>query len=182
MPTSPSQPLVYDTLAVHSERAGFCVGHAGPLVVGVWTRTATPEHVDLVGTAQRDVLRSHSKFVVLSIVRAELSMSVDDEVRERSRSNVEEFGDNTVRSVLVIESGGLRASFFRSVITGVYYMTRSSAAQRVSSNIDEGLDWLFEPLLAGVDDAPTLDADAATRIHRDVRRFADDVAQRHPPA
>ncbi len=181
MPANPLQPVVYDPLAVHSECPGFCVAHAGPLVVPIWTRTATANHVDLIGEAQRHVLRRHSKFIVLSIIRAELSMSVDNEVRERSRANIEEFGDCTVRSVLVVESGSMRASFFRSVITGVYFLSRSSSKQKVCSNIDDGLDWLLEPLQAGFEDAPPLSPHASARLRADVNRFADDVARRHPP-
>ncbi len=178
------QPATYDRLAVHSERPGFCVAHVGPLVVPIWTRTATAEHVELIGEAQRDVLRDHPKFMVLSIIRAALSMSVDDDVRERSRANVDEFGERTVRSVLVVEGGSIRASFFRSVITGVYFLSRSSASQRVFSTIDDGLDWLLESRDAvrlGPSSGPS-DGDATAHMRDDVRRFADDVSLRHPPA
>ena len=181
MPAHSPQPDAYDRLAVHGERPGFCVAHVGPLVVPIWTRTATAEHVDLIGEAQRDVLLHYPKFIVLSIIRAPLSMSVDDEVRERSRANVDEFGEHTVRSVLVVEGGSIRASFFRSVITGVYFLSRSSASQKVTSTIDDGLDWLFEPLEAGLGDVPRLGRDDANRIRADVLRFADDVTHRHPP-
>lgn len=181
MPANTLQPVEYDPLVVHSECPGFCVAHAGPLVVPVWTRTATVEHVNLIGKAQRHVLRRHPKFILLSIVRAELSMSVDNEVRERSKASIQEFGDSTVRSVLVVESGSLRASFFRSVITGLYFLSRNSSKQKVCTNIDDGLDWLLEPLQAGSEDAPPLGLEASDRIHAEVHQFADDVARRHPP-
>ena len=176
-----TQPAAYDRLAVHSERPGFSVACVGPLVVPIWTRTATGEDVDLIGEAQRAVLRHHPKFLVLSIIRAALSMSVDDEVRERSRANVDEFGDHTVRSVLVVEGGSIRASFFRSVITGVYYLSRSSSSQKVFSTVDDGLDWLLEPLQAGHDGLPILGREAGVLLRDDVHRFADDVSARHPP-
>lgn len=179
MSASP-QPATYETLAVHSERPGFCVAHGGPLVVPIWTRTAVAEHVDLVADLQRQVLREFPKLIVLTIIRAKLSMSVREDVRERSRASVDEFGDHTVRSVMVVEEGGLRASFFRSVVTGVYFLSRSSKSQKVSTSIDDGLDWLLEPLEAGGDGLPHLGMGAAARLRVDVKRFADDVSERHP--
>lgn len=179
MSASP-QPATYETLAVHSERPGFCVAHGGPLIVPIWTRTATAEHVDLVANVQREVLQEFPKFIVLTIIRAKLSMSVRDDVRERSRANVDEFGDRTVRSVMVVEEGGLRASFFRSVVTGVYFLSRNSKSQKVSTTIEDGLDWLFEPLEAGVEGLPHIGLGAAARLRVDVKRFADDVSERHP--
>ncbi len=176
----PDQPATYETLAVRSERPGFCVAHGGPLIVPIWTRTATAEQVDLVADVQRHVLREFPKFVVLTIIRAELSMSVPDDVRERSRANIDEFEDRSVRNVMIVEEGGLRASFFRGVVTGVYFLSRKTKSQKVATSIDEGLDWLFEPLLAG-QDGLSLDPHAAARLRADVKRFADDVCERYPP-
>ncbi len=174
------QPATYETLATHSERPGFCVAYGGPLIVPIWTRTATAEHVDLVADVQRHVLREFPKFIVLTIIRAKLSMSVHEDVRERSRANVDEFGDRTVRSVMVVEEGGLRASFFRSVVTGVYFLSRNSKSQKVSTSIDDGLDWLFEPLEAGSEEFPHFGLGTAARLRGDVKRFADDVSERYP--
>ncbi|MCR9160725.1 MAG: hypothetical protein ACE37F_20565 [Nannocystaceae bacterium] len=176
-----SQLATYESLAIHSERPGFCVAYGGPLIVPVWTRTATAEHVDLVADAQRQLLREFPKFVILTVIRAKLSMSVNDDVRERSRANVDEFGERTVRSVMVVEEGGLRASFFRSVVTGVYFLSRNSKKQRVCTSIDDGLAWLFESIDAGAEGLPHIGAGTAARLRGDVKRFVDDVAERHPP-
>lgn len=175
------QPAMYETLAIRTEQPGFCVAHGGPLVVPVWTRTAVGEHVDLLAEAQRHVLREFPVIIVLTIIRAKLSMSVREDVRARGRANVAEFGDRTVRSVLVVEEGGLRASFFRSVVTGVFFLSRNSRSQRVSSSIDDGLEWLFEPFEARVAvDLPHLEPGFIARLCSDAKRFADDVVERYP--
>ena len=70
--------------------------------------------------------------------------------------------------------------FFRSVVTGVYFLSRNSKSQKVSTTIEDGLDWLFEPLEAGVEGLPHIGLGAAARLRVDVKRFADDVSERHP--
>lgn len=187
MPQSPApvqspQAHSYEHLTVHGELPGFCVGSVGPMVVSVWTRTAAPEHIDLIGQVQEQVLATHPKCVVASILRAELSMSVDEEVRQKSRGIIERLGDRTLRSVLVVERTGLRAAFFRSVITSVYFLLRTSTSQKISASLDEGLDWLFEAVETGEQGITQFDRTHTDQWRADVNRFAADVTTRHPPS
>lgn len=171
-PIAPLPPSGDSMLVRRAERPGFCVANLGPLIVAIWTRTAVGEHVDLIGEAQREILREHGKCAVISIIRAELSMSVDDEVRAKGQDNIRDFGDSTVRNVLVVEAGGLRASFFRSVVTGLYFLTRKSSAQKVCSNLTEAVEWSLEPFAQGEEGANWPDLDVAL-VADEVNRFAD---------
>ena len=177
---APFAPFASDRharLMVRAERPGFCVADSGPLVVSIWTRTAVGEDVDLVGKVQRQVLDEYSKCIVVTIIRAPLSMAVDDEVREKGQAIIRDCGDATLRNVLVVEGGGLRANFFRSVVTGLYFLSRKSSAQKVSASIDEAMDWALEPFRDGTAGIEWDDLDPSS-MAREVNRFADDFTQR----
>jgi hypothetical protein len=130
-------------LEVRCEADHFCVARRGPLVVVVWGREVEGPDLERLSEVQREVVAAFGHCLVLSIVRAGLTMMVKDEVRKGGENNLREFGSTTLGSAMVIETGGLRASFFRSVITGIQLVARSRVPQKVFDNIDEALRWLL---------------------------------------
>lgn len=121
----------------------FCVARRCGLVVVVWGREVEAADLERLAKTQREVIAEHGHCLVMSIIRAGLSMSVKDDVRRAGEQNLRDFAATTLGSAMVVEAGGIRASFFRSVITGIHLATRSKVQQKVFDNIDEAVGWLM---------------------------------------
>jgi hypothetical protein len=137
----------------HSE-PGFCVAVHAFLVVSVWGRVSVAADIEHLSRVQRQVVAEHGYCATLSIIRAGLSTTVTDDVREAGNANVREFAHVNRGSAMVVEGGGFRVVFFRSLLTSVQLLTRSSLKQKVFESIDDGVGWLLErpgvdPALAG---------------------------------
>ena len=155
---SPGPSSSASLLEIRREAEGFCVASRGCLVVVVWGRDVVAQDLELLSEVQREVVASVGHNVVLSIIRAGLSMSVNEGVREGGQANLREFQDATLASVMVVEAGGMRAAFFRSVVTGIHLVTRTKVEQRVFDSIDEGVRWLLAR--PGVDPQTVAERDA----------------------
>ncbi len=140
------------------EAESFCVAQFGPLAVVVWGRVVEGPDLARLGVVQRKAIKEFGHCVVLSIIRAGLEMTVNEDVRAGGRQNLREFEHVTLGSALVIEAGGMRASFFRSVITGIHLLARSKVPQKVLDNIDEGVRWLVERPGLAPEFPPQIDA------------------------
>ncbi|PRP95843.1 hypothetical protein ENSA5_37120 [Enhygromyxa salina] len=167
--TPPSAPLEIRHRGTH-----FCVAACESLVVVVCGRVVDTVDLDLIAKVQRELSDEWGHFVALTIIRAGLEMTVTDEVRERSARNMREFATTTLGSALVVESGGFRAVFFRSVLTSLQLVSRSPVKQKVFSDIGEALRWLLA--------RPGVEAKAAAAIDSlvaDVITIADEYGE--PP-
>lgn len=131
-------------MAIRWEEPGFCVAAHDSLVAVIWGRDARREDLEQLANAQRAAVDTHGHCAVMTVIRAGLSMSIGDGVREASEDNLREFADVHRGSALVVEAGGLRAAFFRSVITSVQLLARSPVSQKVFNNIDDSVTWLLE--------------------------------------
>lgn len=155
----------------------FCVAHFASLVVVVWGRVVEGPDLERLGVVQRQTVAEYGHCLTLSLIRAGLEMTVAEDVRVGGRKNLQEFEHVTVGSATVIEAGGLRASFFRSVITGIHLLARSKVPQKVLDNIDDGVRWLLERPGAGPELAAQTDAIIAG-VHELADRFGSPPAGR----
>ena len=132
----------FTPLQLHREEQGFCVASHAHLLVMVWGRDARGSDLEHLAEVQQRVIDTYGFAQVLSVIRAGLSINVPEEVREASKDNVERFSADTRGSATIVEIAGVRAAFFRSLVTTLTLLTRSPMPQKVFTNIDEGLDWL----------------------------------------
>lgn len=159
-------------MEVRCDHEHFCVASHGCFVVVVWGREVEADDLERLSEVQRAAVAACEHCAVLSIIRAGLTMAVNDDVREASQRNLREFTDVTLGSAMVVEAGGMRASFFRSVITGIHLVTRSKVPQKVFDNIDEAVRWLLSQ--PGLD--PTT-ASSVDDILAGVQQLADQYGQ-----
>lgn len=136
-------------LTLEHDEPGFAIATAGVVVVNVWGRDARAEDIARLSEIQRATVSGFGRCAVVTVIRAGLSLSVDPSVRAASAANMREFEGRCRGVTLIVESGGLRAAFFRSVIAGVQMVSRSALPQNVHSTIEAGLEWLLA--LPGLD-------------------------------
>jgi hypothetical protein len=129
---------------VHEEEQGFGLATYRSLIVVVWGRTVRLPDIQALTKVQRELIDRYGHFAVLTIIRAGLLMSVDDEVRRLSENNLREFQAFNRGNSMVVEAGGLRATFFRSVMTGIQLLARSPVPLKVFDNIDEAVHWVLD--------------------------------------
>ena len=132
----------FTPLQLHHREQGFCVASHAHLLVMVWGRDARGTDLEHLAERQQQVIDTHGFAQVISVIRAGLSINVPEEVREASKDNVKRFSADTRGSATIVEIAGVRAAFFRSLVTTLTLLTRSPMPQKVFTNIDEGLDWL----------------------------------------
>ena len=133
----------FTPLQLHHEEQGFCVASHAHLLVMVWGRDARGTDLEHLAERQQQVIDTHGFAQVLSVIRAGLSINVPEEVREASKDNVKRFSADTRGSATIVEIAGVRAAFFRSLVTTLTLLTRSPMPQKVFTSIDEGMDWLL---------------------------------------
>lgn len=132
----------YAPLELHHEEPGYCVAACAYLLVGVWGRPATGADLEILSKVQRALVSTYGYCEAMSIIRVNLSLSVSDEVREGARLNVEEFGAVNRGSATVVEAGGVRAAFHRSIVASLQMLTFSPMPQKVTNSITDALAWL----------------------------------------
>lgn len=132
----------FTPLQLHHEEQGFCVASHAHLLVMVWGRDARGSDLEHLAKVQQGLIDTYGFAQVLSVIRAGLSINVPEEVREASRDNVKRFSADTRGSATIVEVAGVRAAFFRSLVTTLTLLTRSPMPQKVFTTIDEGFDWL----------------------------------------
>lgn len=144
-------------MEVRRESTNFCVARDRALVVVVWGRDVIADDLAQLSEVQREVVGAYEHCVVTSIIRAGLSLAVKEDARKAGERNLAEFEGYTLGSAMVVEAGGLRASFFRSVVTGIQLVTRSAVPQKVFHNIDDSMRWLLA--FPGVDPSTAQNVD-----------------------
>jgi hypothetical protein len=70
-------------------------------------------------------------------------MGVSPEIRAAAAENLREIVDVNRGTAMVVEAGGARAIFFRSIITSVNLLARTSTPQKVCKTIDEAVGWVL---------------------------------------
>lgn len=132
------------TPVVRHADARFCVASCASMVIAVWGRVAVADDVRALGRVQREVVAEHGYCMVLTIIRAGLETTLEDGVREAGQDNAREFAGVNRGAALIIEGGGFRLVFFRSILTSQQLLSRTPIKQRVFDSIDGGVQWLLE--------------------------------------
>lgn len=128
----------------HAEEQGFCVATHGCLVVAIWGREVVIDDLERIAEAQRQVVAQLGHCATITIVRAKPTLGVSAEIRAAAAKNLQEFADLNRGTVMVVEAGGARAIFFRSIVMSVYLLARTATPQKVFSTIDEAFGWVLE--------------------------------------
>ncbi|GEM_PF-3926665 len=136
------QPQQSISVDLRHEEENFCVAVYRFLVVVVWGRDICGADVERLGEVQRTVVEEFGHCAVASVVRSDFKLNVGDAVRKGAERNLKEMAEVTLATVLVVESGGLRASVVRSVITGVHLVARTKVPQKVFNDIGDALRWV----------------------------------------
>ena len=121
---------------------GMCIAAWGPLLVGVWWREPAQRDLEAFRSAQYALVEEHGMVSTLSVLRHPLSLSVDEGLREAETHRIRDLGACTLASAFVVEERGLRANFFRSVVTGMYLNARTPTQYLVSDTVGEAVQWL----------------------------------------
>ena len=138
---TPTEPAARTLDLIYGDD-GMCIAAWGPLLVGVWWRDATVQDLEGFRSAQRALIEAHGMVSTMTILRHPLSLTVDDEIREAGTQRVRDFGACTLASALVVEETGLRANFFRSVVTGMYLNARTQTQYKLLGSIREAAQWV----------------------------------------
>lgn len=125
----------------HAHEQGFCVATHGCLVVAVWGRGVEIDDLGQIAAAQRRAVAQHRHCASISIIRAWLSVGVSPEIRAAAAEHLQALVDVNLGSAMVVEAGGARAIFFRSVVTSVNLLARTRTPQKVFTTIDEAVGW-----------------------------------------
>lgn len=139
------------------DEPGFGIAVHGCMIAIIWGRVVELDDIKALTAIQHETVDRYGCCLVLSVIRAGIKMTVDDEVRKASEANLREFEQFNRGSAMVVEAGGLRASFFRSVMTGIHFVTRSPVPQKIFDNIGDAVLWLV--------DRPTVDAKMLDEIN-----------------
>lgn len=131
-------------MEIRRDQPNFGIAAHGCLIVIVWGRVVEVGDIKALTEVQHEIVDRYGCCLVLSVIRAGIKMTVDDEVRKASEANLRDFEPYTRGSAMVVEAGGLRASFFRSVMTGITLVTRSPVPQKIFDNIGDAVLWLVD--------------------------------------
>lgn len=88
----------------------------------------------------------------------EFPLTAPPETRAEAEVYARTIGEYLSKSAVVIEGGGLRATFVRSVITGMVVLSRSTYPRRVFGNLTDALYWLNQGTPRDLSPAAFLDA------------------------
>jgi hypothetical protein len=157
----------------HAQEQGFCVAIHGCLVVVIWGREAEVGDLRQIAAAQRRVIAQHGHCAAVTIIRARPTMGVSSEIRAAAAQNLREIVDVNRGTAMVVEAGGARAIFFRSIITSVNLLARTTTPQKVFTTIPDAIGWVLT--------RPRIDpatAAASEQIIAAARELADRYGER----
>ena len=115
----------------------------GPLIIGVFDTMIDGPGIQKFRELHRVLLPVVGRFSTINFVAGELEMRVDAEVRRVGAEMTREFQPTAVAGATVLRSGGIKAAFARSVITGMHLLGRSTTPHRVFATVADALDWIL---------------------------------------
>jgi hypothetical protein len=127
----------------HAQEQGFCVATHGCLVVAIWGREVELGDLHQIAEAQRRAIAKLRHCAAVTIIRATPTLGVSPEIRAVAAENMREIADVNRGTAMVVEAGGARAIFFRSIITSVNLLARKTMPQKVFTTIDEAIGWVL---------------------------------------
>lgn len=127
------------------EAEGLRVYTHGPLMVTTHrSRITGPQLRGLVTLchAHLAALPPPVKMSFLSILRGELVLQMDDDVKPAGVELTRATEERSLGQAVVIEAEGFKASTARAVMSGISLLARRKAPQTVVRTVDEGLAWV----------------------------------------
>ena len=128
---------------LHAQEQGFCVAAHGCLVVAIWGREAEIGDLQQIAVAQRRAIAKHHHCAAVTIIRARPTLGVSPEIRALAAENLREIANVNRGTAMVVEAGGARAIFFRSIITSVNLLARTTTPRKVFTTIDAAIGWVL---------------------------------------
>jgi len=135
-PDLPQLHLAYDL-------GGSRAYYWGSVVIGVFETMVDADGIRIFRELHRELRPQVGMFSTLSVVVGELEMNLDNEVRRIGGEMTREFDPVALAAATVVQSGGIKAAFLRSVITGMHLVGRSTTPHRVFRKTDDALAWIL---------------------------------------
>jgi hypothetical protein len=130
-------------MEVFHAQEGFCVATHGCLVVAIWGREAEVGDLQQIADAQHRAVAQYGHCAAITIIRATPTLGVSPEIRAAAAKNLREIVDFNRGTAMVVEAGGARAIFFRSIVTSVNLLARTTTPQKVVTTIDAAVAWVL---------------------------------------
>jgi hypothetical protein len=128
---------------VMAERKGVCIA--------LWHRKPTQELFDIQKKCLNDVVsRNKGKSAFLCVVES-TSEPPDDDIRKASSQMISSYEMNLHCVALVIEGTGFRSAITRTVLSGIYMLTRTPAPVRFFDTPAAACNWVGAKIPAARD-------------------------------
>jgi hypothetical protein len=147
---------------------GLGAALCGPVFINIWYGPPTVARLDELATVQRRVM-TRERHLVISFIDPRVGREMSDEARRRARDMTDEMAPHTIAHCLIVLESGFFALMARTVITGIYVLSRQRRPWKVFDDVDDGLAWSLERL-----------TDAGKQVDVDeLRRCTDALGARH---
>jgi hypothetical protein len=130
--------------AVRFSDGGLALATAGQVLVSLLRLPLTLEGVTLMRRESRR-LSEQGPFASMSVIEPTAATAAPAEVREASAAFAREF--HLVGAAIAIEGSGFRPAATRTLIAGLFLVTKKSYPHRIVQTPREAAEWLV-PLLA----------------------------------
>jgi hypothetical protein len=140
------------------------------VVVSVWYGNGAIEHIEAVRQVHRDYQeRFPAGYIFLAVLRPRrMQGPPPKQILELGSQVKRESDGHVLANTVVIEQGGVKGAFMRSVVTGVNMLSRTRVPITVFPTLDEAVAWMAD--LPGPDDTLKRTAPDLTRTLRALQR------------
>jgi hypothetical protein len=143
---------------VHATTGDYTILSRGRLVCLIAHTEMGPAAWQAVTRIVASVAGASSDRVQSLTLLEEFPLTARADTRAETETYARTVGRFLSRSAVVIEGGGLRATFVRSIIAGMSVLSRSAFPRRVFGNLTDASYWLNEGMKREIDPATFLDA------------------------
>ena len=126
------------------ERTGHCGFNCGPLFVTVHKGLPEAEDFESMLAMTGRLVERYDSLVSLVVLRGEVPLSVDPSRRAAAERLGKAYPGLSKGTALVLEAEGVRASIYRSLLSGVMLISRSKTKTSVFRSVPEAIRWLAE--------------------------------------
>jgi hypothetical protein len=159
------------TTTIHFSDSRQALGSCGNVFVTVLRQPMTIEAVEPL---RRESFRMSERFagkcVSLAIIEPTAASPASTEVRDATAAFARE--SNIMAAAIVIEGSGFRPAATRTLVAGMYLVTKKSYPHKIVATAEEGAVWLAEQLVAAGVPVSASEIVAAARATRAAIRGA----------
>jgi hypothetical protein len=125
-------------------RVGYATAAAGPIAILYWRSEFSVAAVEAIAATLVSIKRHHRgrRLGFLTVIEPTLEVRVPPDVQKAVAAFLAEVDSELTAAAVVYEAHGFRATITRSVVTAINLAARASFANRVFSDLDEGLSWM----------------------------------------